>query len=117
MITVLLMKARQRFHVATMVKSSFGAFFAQKGEFNKTVLQFMSCLYCLIFLMERNALNLIMVNYQRTCTGSSPIVIVTVAFYLLMLLLLLIFHCWKDGNFFITIYIKLSIMASLKVLL
>ena len=28
--------------------------------------------------MERNALNLIMLNYQRTCTGSFPIVIVTV---------------------------------------
>ena len=57
-----------------MVKSSFATFFAQKREVNESVFS----LYCLIFLMERNALNLIMLNYQRTCTGSFPIVIVTV---------------------------------------
>ena len=57
-----------------MVKSSFATFFAQKREVNESVCS----LYCLIFLMERNALNLIMLNYQRTCTGSFPIVIVTV---------------------------------------
>ena len=36
-------------------------------------LQFMSCLYRLIFLMARNALNLKMLSYQRTCTDSSPL--------------------------------------------
>ena len=35
-----------------------------------------------IFLMERITLNLIMLNYQRTCTGSSSIVIVILLFFI-----------------------------------
>ena len=63
--------------------------------------------------MERNALNLIMLNYQRTCTGSFPIVIVTVVcffFYIIFLMeknalnfIMLNYHRTCPGGFPIVI--------------
>ena len=60
-----------------MVKTSLGAFFPQKRQFNKML--FMSCLIRFLNIpygkYKRNALNLLMLTCQGTCTGGSATVV------------------------------------------